>query len=104
MARQQAWGGIVDRVKKKFSKWKIKMLFIRGRLTLVKSILGSLPIYNFSIFKVPKCVLNELEGIRKKFFNGHVQVKEYQEKDKIESKPDKNGKRGEARKIFKQLQ
>nr|GFA42365.1 RNA-directed DNA polymerase, eukaryota, reverse transcriptase zinc-binding domain protein [Tanacetum cinerariifolium] len=51
----------------------MKMLSIRGRLTFVKSILGSLPIYNFSIFKVPKCVLNELEGIRRKFFNGHVQ-------------------------------
>nr|GEV54891.1 RNA-directed DNA polymerase, eukaryota [Tanacetum cinerariifolium] len=73
MARQQAWGGIVDRVKKKLSKWKMKMLSIGGRLTLVKSVLGSLPIYNFSIFKVPKCVLNVLEGIRRKFFNGHVQ-------------------------------
>nr|GEV20316.1 reverse transcriptase domain-containing protein [Tanacetum cinerariifolium] len=31
-------------------------------------------------------------------------VKEYQEKDKIESKPDKNGKRGEAEKSQKQLQ
>nr|GEY51465.1 hypothetical protein [Tanacetum cinerariifolium] len=31
-------------------------------------------------------------------------VKEYQEKDKIKSKPDKNGKRGEAGKIQKQLQ
>nr|GEW55565.1 RNA-directed DNA polymerase, eukaryota [Tanacetum cinerariifolium] len=66
-------GGIVDRVKKKLSKWKMKMLSIGVRLTLVKSVLGSLPIYNFSIFKVPKCVLNELEGIRRKFFNGHVQ-------------------------------
>ncbi|GKE12823.1 hypothetical protein Tco_1416374 [Tanacetum coccineum] len=49
------------------------MLSIGGRLTLVKSVLGSLPIYNFSIFKVPMCVLNELEGIRRKFFNGHEQ-------------------------------
>nr|GEZ57445.1 integrase, catalytic region, zinc finger, CCHC-type, peptidase aspartic, catalytic [Tanacetum cinerariifolium] len=32
------------------------------------------------------------------------QVKEYQEKDKIGSKPDKNRKRGEARKSQKQLQ
>nr|GEX49786.1 retrovirus-related Pol polyprotein from transposon TNT 1-94 [Tanacetum cinerariifolium] len=31
-------------------------------------------------------------------------VKEYQEKDKIRSKPNKNGKRGEARKSQKQLQ
>nr|GFB49307.1 hypothetical protein [Tanacetum cinerariifolium] len=33
-----------------------------------------------------------------------VQVKEYQEKDKIGSKPDKNEKRGEAEKSQKQLQ
>nr|GFB93777.1 zinc finger, CCHC-type, retrotransposon Gag domain protein [Tanacetum cinerariifolium] len=31
------------------------------------------------------------------------QVKEYQEKDKIRSKPDKNGKRGKAGKSLKQL-
>ncbi|GKB58697.1 RNA-directed DNA polymerase, eukaryota, reverse transcriptase zinc-binding domain protein [Tanacetum coccineum] len=73
MACQQAWREIVDRVKSKLSNWKMKMLSIGGRLTLVKSVLGSLPIYNFSIFKVPMCVLNELEGIRRKFFNGHEQ-------------------------------
>nr|GFB71478.1 hypothetical protein [Tanacetum cinerariifolium] len=33
-----------------------------------------------------------------------VLVKEKQEKDKIGSKPDKNGKRGEAGKILKQMQ
>nr|GFA38442.1 RNA-directed DNA polymerase, eukaryota [Tanacetum cinerariifolium] len=73
MASQQAWREIVDRVKSKLSNWKMKMLSIGGRLTLVKYVLGSLPIYNFSIFKVPMCVLNELEGIRRKFFKGHEQ-------------------------------
>nr|GEY85284.1 hypothetical protein [Tanacetum cinerariifolium] len=40
-------------VKKRLSKWKMQTLSIRGRLTLVKSVLGSMPIFNFSIFKVP---------------------------------------------------
>nr|GFA78627.1 hypothetical protein [Tanacetum cinerariifolium] len=35
---------------------------------------------------------------------GYGEVKEYQEKDKIGSKPDKNGKRDEAEKSLKQLQ
>nr|GEY23435.1 RNA-directed DNA polymerase, eukaryota [Tanacetum cinerariifolium] len=39
-------------------------------LTLVKSVLGSMPIFYFSIFKVPLGVLRELENIRKHFFNG----------------------------------
>ncbi|GJX93509.1 RNA-directed DNA polymerase, eukaryota [Tanacetum coccineum] len=73
MTRQQAWSDIVDRVKKRLSKWKMQMLSIGGRLTLAKSVLGSLPLFNFSIFKVPMCVLRDLEGIRRKFFNGHEQ-------------------------------
>ena len=63
----------LDRVKTRLSRWKMNMLSIGGRLTFVKSVLGSIPIYNFSIFKVPKSILNELECIRRKFFNGHEQ-------------------------------
>nr|GEX26007.1 RNA-directed DNA polymerase, eukaryota [Tanacetum cinerariifolium] len=36
----------------------------RGRLTLLKSVLGASPLYNMSIYKVPKCVLNGMEAIR----------------------------------------
>ncbi|GJS79696.1 hypothetical protein Tco_0729577 [Tanacetum coccineum] len=45
-------------------------MFIGGRLTLLKSVLGSTPIYNMSIFKVPKTVLNKMENLRRNFFNG----------------------------------
>ncbi|GJY93802.1 hypothetical protein Tco_0509584, partial [Tanacetum coccineum] len=58
-------------VKKRLSKWKMQTLSIGGRLTLVKSVLGSMPIFNFAIFKAPTGVLRELEGIRSHFFNGH---------------------------------
>nr|GEV41620.1 RNA-directed DNA polymerase, eukaryota [Tanacetum cinerariifolium] len=71
MSRKQSWSDIVERVKKRLSKWKMQTLSIGGRLSLVKSVLGSMPIFNFSIFKVPRCVLRELEGIRRQFFNGH---------------------------------
>nr|GEU55510.1 RNA-directed DNA polymerase, eukaryota, reverse transcriptase zinc-binding domain protein [Tanacetum cinerariifolium] len=40
MHRLQAWNDIVDRVKRHLSKWKMKMLSIGGRLTLVKSVLA----------------------------------------------------------------
>ncbi|GJR85106.1 hypothetical protein Tco_0209117 [Tanacetum coccineum] len=49
----------------------MQTLSIGGRLTLVKSVLGSMPIFNFAIFKAPMGVLRELEGIRSHFFNGH---------------------------------
>nr|GEY56841.1 RNA-directed DNA polymerase, eukaryota [Tanacetum cinerariifolium] len=41
-----------------------------GRLTLFKSVLGSTLIYNMSIFKVPKTVLNKMENLHRNFFNG----------------------------------
>nr|GEY66102.1 RNA-directed DNA polymerase, eukaryota [Tanacetum cinerariifolium] len=70
MSRKAMWNDILERVKKRLSKWKMQMLSIGGRLTLVKSVLGSMPIFYFSIFKVPLGVLPELENIRKHFFNG----------------------------------
>ncbi|GJZ77727.1 RNA-directed DNA polymerase, eukaryota, reverse transcriptase zinc-binding domain protein [Tanacetum coccineum] len=47
------------------------LLSIGGRLTLLKSVLGSIPVFHMSIFKVPSKVLHILESIRSHFFNGH---------------------------------
>ncbi|GKA10509.1 RNA-directed DNA polymerase, eukaryota [Tanacetum coccineum] len=71
MHRLQSWEDIVDRVRRRLSKWKMKMLSIGGRLTLIKSVLGSMPIFHMSMFKVPTGILRILESIRGKFFNGH---------------------------------
>ncbi|GJT32979.1 hypothetical protein Tco_0923398 [Tanacetum coccineum] len=57
MSRVQAWTEVVDRVKSRLSKWKMKALSIGGRLTLLKSVLGSMPIFHMSIFRVPLSVL-----------------------------------------------
>ncbi|GJY51080.1 RNA-directed DNA polymerase, eukaryota [Tanacetum coccineum] len=42
----------------------------RGRLTLLKSVMGSLAIYYMSIYKVPATVLKLLESLRARFFWG----------------------------------
>ncbi|GJY29585.1 hypothetical protein Tco_0405352 [Tanacetum coccineum] len=36
----------------------------------LQHILGSTPIYDMAIFKVPKSILNTMESIRRRFFNG----------------------------------
>ncbi|GJT94027.1 RNA-directed DNA polymerase, eukaryota, reverse transcriptase zinc-binding domain protein [Tanacetum coccineum] len=71
MTRVQAWQEIVEKVKSRLSKWKSKTLSIGGRLTLLKSVLGSIPVFHMSIFKVPSKVLHILESIKSHFFNGH---------------------------------
>nr|GEZ37473.1 RNA-directed DNA polymerase, eukaryota [Tanacetum cinerariifolium] len=71
MSRIQAWKEVVEKVKARLSRWKMKTLSIGGRLTLLKLVLGCLPIFHMSIFKVPSKVLHELESLRGHLFNGH---------------------------------
>nr|GEX41367.1 RNA-directed DNA polymerase, eukaryota [Tanacetum cinerariifolium] len=71
MSRVHAWKEVVDKVTSHLSRWNMKMLSIGGRFTLIKSVLGSMPIFHMSIFKVPSSVLQKLESIRSHFFNGH---------------------------------
>nr|GEV55568.1 RNA-directed DNA polymerase, eukaryota [Tanacetum cinerariifolium] len=70
MSQKLAWADTVQKLRSRLSKWKVKTLFIRGRLTLLKSVLGATPLYNISIYKVLKGVLKEMEAIRCNFFNG----------------------------------
>ncbi|GKA79556.1 hypothetical protein Tco_0786152, partial [Tanacetum coccineum] len=63
MSRINSWDDIVNKLLARLSKWKMKTLSIGGRLTLLKSVLGSTPIYYMSVLK-------RMESIRSRFFNG----------------------------------
>ncbi|GKB67159.1 RNA-directed DNA polymerase, eukaryota [Tanacetum coccineum] len=65
-----SWKMLIDRFRSRLSTWKASFLSIGCRLTLIKSILGSLGIYYLLIFRAPKSVLNDLEIIRSNFFWG----------------------------------
>ncbi|GJV75554.1 putative RNA-directed DNA polymerase, eukaryota, reverse transcriptase zinc-binding domain protein [Tanacetum coccineum] len=61
---------LFDRFQKRLSNWKSKTLSYDGRLTLIKSVLGSLGVYLFSMFKAPVSIVKKLESIRRNFFWG----------------------------------
>ena len=61
---------VIDIFKSRLSNWKVKTLSVGGRLTLLKSILGSIAIYFMSIFRTPITIKNTLEAITNKFFWG----------------------------------
>nr|GEX17403.1 RNA-directed DNA polymerase, eukaryota, reverse transcriptase zinc-binding domain protein [Tanacetum cinerariifolium] len=70
VSRIQSWNEAIESIACRLSKSKLKTLSIGGRLTLLKSVLGSMPIYHMSLFKVPKKVLHRMEAMRSYFFNG----------------------------------
>nr|GFD01341.1 hypothetical protein [Tanacetum cinerariifolium] len=65
-----SWNETIERMACRLSKWNLKTLSIGGRLTLLKSVLGSMPVYHMSLFKVPKKVLHRMESMRSHSFNG----------------------------------
>lgn len=65
-----AWDAVVELFKKRLSRRKAKSLSVGGRITLIKSVLNSLPTYYFSLFKAPEGVLEKLERLRRIFFWG----------------------------------
>jgi hypothetical protein len=57
-------------MKKRLGAWNGRNLSIGGRVTLINSVLSSLPLYFFSFFKTPVCVLKEMISIQRRFLWG----------------------------------
>ncbi|GJS23025.1 putative RNA-directed DNA polymerase, eukaryota, reverse transcriptase zinc-binding domain protein [Tanacetum coccineum] len=70
MARCSNWNAIIQKFSSKLSLWKARLLSVGGRLSLIKSVLGSLPTYYMSIYMMPATVQKKLEAMRNKFFIG----------------------------------
>ncbi|WVZ96548.1 hypothetical protein U9M48_042176 [Paspalum notatum var. saurae] len=66
--RNADWKKVEERFEKCLSSWKGKHLSIGGRLTLINSVLSSLPMYTMSFFDVPKGVIRKLDYFRSRFF------------------------------------
>ncbi|XP_074363692.1 uncharacterized protein LOC141704360 [Apium graveolens] len=67
------WKPLVEKFRSKLANWKRDSLNQAGRLSLVKSTLDSLPIYWFTLHKVPVGVCNQLERIGREFFGETLQ-------------------------------
>ena len=62
------WKCIEDRIEKKLSCWKSKLMSYGDRLVLINSVLTSMPMFLLSFFEVPKGVRKRLDFFRSRFF------------------------------------
>ena len=70
MNKCSAWKLVVDKIQNRLISWKAKFLSKAGRLTLIKSVLNSLPIYYMSMFKMPKAIALKIVKLQRSFFWG----------------------------------
>ena len=68
--KSNSWKPIIDKFSNRLISWKARTLSFGGRLTLLKSVLGALGTYLFSLFKAPMSVINQLEKLRRNLFWG----------------------------------
>ncbi|RVW17085.1 LINE-1 reverse transcriptase-like [Vitis vinifera] len=64
------WDGVEERLRRRLACWKRQYLSKGGRITLIKSTLASIPIYQMSIFRMPKSVVKRLEKLQRDFLWG----------------------------------
>ena len=64
------WDPLINKCERKLARWKQRHLSFRGRVTLIQSVLTSIPIYFFSFFRVPKKVVDKLVCLQRKFLWG----------------------------------
>ncbi|XWS32389.1 hypothetical protein CRYUN_Cryun23aG0155400 [Craigia yunnanensis] len=68
--RISTWDPVIRREKERLTLWRRKFLSFGRRVTLIKSILNSLPLYYLLIFKAPRSVIKKLEQLRRDFLWG----------------------------------
>ncbi|RVW37305.1 LINE-1 reverse transcriptase-like [Vitis vinifera] len=58
------WDGVEEKVRRRLARWKRQYISKGGRITLIRSVLASMPIYHMSLFRMPKSVAKRLDKVQ----------------------------------------
>ena len=69
-SKKEVFAEVKEKVAKKLSGWKEKMLSIKGREILIKVVPQATPTYTMSCFFLSKGLYDEIEGMMRSFWWG----------------------------------
>ncbi|XP_058765931.1 uncharacterized protein LOC131639452 [Vicia villosa] len=69
------WEPLLQKLRAGLSRWKGRMLSLGGRITMVRTVLSSLSIFQLSFFKAPSSVYKEIEKVQNNFLWGNIDGK-----------------------------
>ena len=61
------WDGVEEKVRRRLVLWKRQYISKGGRITLIKSTMTNMPVYQMSLFRMPKSVARRLEKLQRDF-------------------------------------
>ncbi|GKV25499.1 hypothetical protein SLEP1_g34934 [Rubroshorea leprosula] len=64
------WRPMIESFNKKLASWKNRYISLGGRITLLNSVLSSLPVFTMSVHMLPKGLILLLDKIRRNFLGG----------------------------------
>ena len=69
-SKVEIFAEIKERVERKLSGWKEKMMSMGGREILIKAVAQAIPTYTMSYFQILKSLYDEMEAMMRKFWWG----------------------------------
>ncbi|KAK8280844.1 hypothetical protein V6Z12_D09G202300, partial [Gossypium hirsutum] len=71
LKKREFFGNLLEKLNSKLAFWKSKFLSFGGRMTLIKSILSSIPLYPHSVFKSPLSICDDMDKRIRSLWWGH---------------------------------
>ena len=71
------WDGVEEKMRRRVARWKRQYISKGGRLILIKSTMASMPLYQMSLFRMPKSVARRLEKLQRDFLWGGGNLERY---------------------------
>ena len=72
-SKNEVFADVKEKVGRKLSGWKEKMLSMGGKEILIKAIAQAVPTYTMSCFLLPKDLYDDLESMERNFWWGQQQ-------------------------------